>query len=217
MPITLAYTETDAALAERIAADLSDIRTKGERDVLIVLISPTAAADADVLRQIDAALSRGQTIVPVLAADTPLPTAIAGLTPADFRGGAYPLQQLRQRLLDQHEAEPNLRKRNRRAGLVVGLIALAMFGVGLYGVGVLGIRAPREEFDAVETQRMNQRNTLIAPTLEPLIPVGQFAISQFHLTVTAVPTRLREYLVQTVTATSQGTFIPSLTPRPTEE
>jgi len=63
---------------------------------------------------------------------------------------------------------------------------------------------------------MDQRNTLIAPTLEPLIPVGQFAISQFDLTVTAVPTRLREYLIGTVTATAQGTFIPSPTPRPTE-
>ncbi|NOG52390.1 MAG: hypothetical protein HND48_25345 [Chloroflexi bacterium] len=62
----------------------------------------------------------------------------------------------------------------------MALIAVAVFAVGLYGVGVLGIHAPQDEFDAIETQRVNQRNTLIAPTLEPLIPVGQFAVSQFE-------------------------------------
>ena len=120
-------------------------------------------------------------------------------------------------MLGLNAAAPDLKKRNQRAGLVVGLIALFIFGVGLYAVGVLGIHAPQEEFEEVETARMDQRNTLIAPTLEPLIPVGQFAISQFEITVTHVPTRLREYLIQTVTATAQGTFIPTLTPRPTEE
>ncbi len=217
MPITLAHSDADAALAKRLASDLSAVRLKKDETVLVALISPASVGDADVLRQIDAAQAQHQIIVPVLAQDAALPQKIAHLRPVDFRGGAYPFESLKDRVMGLNAAAPDLKKRNQRAGLVVGLIALFIFGVGLYAVGVLGIHAPQEEFDMVETARMDQRNTLIAPTLEPLIPVGQFAISQFEITVTYVPTRLREYLVQTVTATAQGTFIPTLTPRPTEE
>lgn len=217
MPVTLAYADADAALAKRLAGDLSTVRLKKDETVLVALISPSGATDADVLRQIDAAQAQHQIIVPVLAQDSALPAKIATLKPVDFRGGAYPFETLKDRVLGLNATAPDLKKRNQRAGLVVGLIALFIFGVGLYSVGVLGIHAPQEEFDEVETARMDQRNTLIAPTLEPLIPVGQFAMSQFEITVTYVPTRLREYLVQTVTATAQGTFIPTLTPRPTEE
>lgn len=117
---------------------------------------------------------------------------------------------------ERAKVDPALVASNRRAATIIGLVAFLIFLIGLYAVGVLGIHAPQEEFEEVETARMDQRNTLIAPTLEPLIPVGQFAISQFEITVTYVPTRLREYLVQTVTATSQGTYIPTLTPRPTQ-
>jgi hypothetical protein len=217
MPITLAYADADAALARRLANDLSAVRLKKDETVLVALISPAGVSDADVLRQIDMAAAQRQTIVPVLAQDAALPPQIAHLRTIDFRGGTYPIEALKNRVMGLNAAAPDLKKRNQRAGLVIGLIALFIFGVGLYSVGVLGIHAPQEEFDEVETARMDQRNTLIAPTLEPLIPVGQFAISQFEITVTYVPTRLREYLVQTVTATAQGTFIPTLTPRPTEE
>lgn len=217
MPITLAYSDTEAALAKRVADELATVRLKKDETVLVALISPSAVNDADVLRQIDAAIDQEQTIVPVLVQDASLPSKIAHLRPVDFRGGALPFESLKDRVLGLNAAAPDLKKRNQRAGLVVGLIALFVFGVGLYAVGVLGIHAPQEEFQEVETARMDQRNTLIAPTLEPLIPVGQFAISQFEITVTYVPTRLREYLIQTVTATAQGTFIPTLTPRPTEE
>jgi hypothetical protein len=217
MPITLAYADADSVLAKRLADDLSAVRLKKDETVLVALISPSAVNDADVLRQIDTANSQGQTIVPVFVQDAALPSEIAHLKTIDFRGGAYPFESLKDRVMGLNAAAPDLKKRNQRAGLVVALIALFIFGVGLYAVGVLGIHAPQEEFEEVETARMDQRNTLIAPTLEPLIPVGQFAISQFEITVTHVPTRLRAYLIQTVTATAQGTFIPTLTPRPTEE
>jgi hypothetical protein len=216
MPITLAYAEPDSEIARRIAADLSNVRLKQGENVLIAVISPAAVANPDVLRQIETAAGQYQLVLPVLVDDAPLPPQIT--RPAlDFRGSTYPIDELKRQVLGESASSPILRRRNMRAGLVIAIAALVMFGVGLYGIGVLGIRAPQDEFDAVETQRVQQRNTLIAPTLEPLIPVGQFAISQFELTVTAVPTRLREYLIQTVTATAQGTFIPSLTPRPTEE
>lgn len=215
MPITLAHADADTALARRIAADLADVRLKQGDNILVAVISASAVADADVLRQIDSAVRQYQLVLPVLAGDALLPSQITQ-PPLDFRGSNYPIDELKRRVLGVSASSPTLRRRNRRAGLVAALAALVMFAVGLYGVGVLGIRAPQDEFDAVETQRVQQRNTLIAPTIEPLIPVGQFAISQFDLTVTAVPTRLREFLIGTVTATSQGTFVPSPTPRPTD-
>ncbi len=216
MPITLAYNDADSALAQRLAKDLANVSLRGEAPLLLVLISPASAADNEVKAQIEAAAESELTTVPILAADAPIPHALTWMKAADFRNGTYPFDALK-KTLDKLSARPaSLQKLNRRNGLVVGGVALLIFAIGLYGVGVLGIHAPQDEFDAVETARMDQRNTLIAPTLEPLIPVGQFAISQFDLTVTAVPTRLREYLIGTVTATAQGTFIPSPTARPTE-
>lgn len=217
MPITLAYADADAALARRLAADLSTVHLKKGDTVLIAVLSPAAINDADVLRQIDEADMQRNIIIPLLAQETALPPKIAHLSTIDFRNGAYPFEVLKDRAMGLDANAPDLKKRNRRAGIVVSLLALFIFAVGIYGVGVLGIHAPQDEFEVVETARMNQRNTLIAPTLQPLIPVGQFAISQFELTVTNVPTRLREYLIQTVTATAQGTFIPTLTPRATQE
>lgn len=216
MPITLAYNEADSALAQRLAKDLANVSLRGEAPLLLVLISPASAADSEVKAQIEAASESELTTVAVLVADAPIPRELTGMKPADFRNGAYPFDALK-RTLDTLSARPvSIRRQNRRNGIVVSIVAVAIFLIGLYGVGVLGIHAPQDEFDAVETARMDQRNTLIAPTLEPLIPVGQFAISQFDLTVTAVPTRLREYLIGTVTATAQGTFIPSPTARPTQ-
>ena len=216
MPITLAYNDADSALAQRLAKDLANVSLKGEAPLLLVLVSPASTADSEVKAQIEAAANSETTAVAVLVADAPIPPALTGMKPADFRNGAYPFDALKKTLNTLSARPASLQKLNRRNGIVVGGVALLIFAIGLYGVGVLGIHAPQDEFDAVETARMDQRNTLIAPTLEPLVPVGQFAISQFDLTVTAVPTRLREYLIGTVTATAQGTFIPSPTPRPTE-
>lgn len=215
MPFIIAYNEADAALARRIETDLAQTAPAHPVSSVIAILSPSALADADVQRQIDAALQddTGQLFV-VLAQDTDIPSKLGHIKPLDFRGDSYPIEELRRGLFTRSAA---LDRSNRIIGLIVSAVAFSIFLIGLYGVGVLGIHAPQEEFEEVETARMDQRNTLIAPTLEPLIPVGQFAISQFELTVTYVPTRLREYLVQTVTATAQGTFIPTLTPRPTRE
>lgn len=224
MPVNLAFHDTDAALAKKLTDDLSAAKIKGPGTVLIALISRASVDDPDVLRQIDEAADLRQHVIPLRLDDAPLPRVIDHLDALDLRGGAYPFDQIKARVaqltasnaprpLTTHTA--SLRRSNRRAAIVMSIVVVAIFAIGLYGVGVLGIRAPQDEFDAVETARMNQRNTLIAPTLEPLIPVGQFAISQFELTVTAVPTRLREFLIGTVTATSQGTYIPSPTPRVT--
>ncbi|GIK27838.1 MAG: toll/interleukin-1 receptor domain-containing protein [Chloroflexi bacterium] len=224
MPVNLAFHDTDAVLAEKLAADLSAAKISGPGTVLVALISTASAGNPDVLRQIDEAADSGQHVIPLRLDDTPLPRVINHLDALDLRDGAYPFDAIKKRVteltapnaprpLTTHTA--SLRQSNRRAAIVVALIAVAVFAVGLYGVGVLGIHAPQDEFDAIETQRVNQRNTLIAPTLEPLIPVGQFAVSQFELTVSAVPTRLREFLIGTVTATAQGTYIPSPTPRAT--
>ena len=98
MPITLAYSDADAALAKRVADELSTVRLKKDETVLVALISPSAVNDADVLRQIDAAIHQEQTIVPVLVQDAPLPPKIAHLRSVDFRGGASPFEAERPRV-----------------------------------------------------------------------------------------------------------------------
>lgn len=216
MPLTLAYTDADSALAKRIADQLTAVQTRGDAPVLIALISDASVGDADVIRQIDDAVQQDRAVIPVLVTQTPLPKSLLGLKPLDFTNGAYPFEALRRQVDELSLRPPTVRERNRRNGIVIGAVVTVIFLIGIYAVGVLGLHAPQDEFDGVETARVEQRNTLIAPTLGSLVPVGQFEISQFELTVTAAPTRLREYLVGTVTATSLGTFVPSLTPRPTQ-
>jgi hypothetical protein len=204
----------DRALAQRLLTDLTKhghvSGTGGAGDTpLLLILSPSGLEDTGVQAALITALDARRHIVPVLAAPVTLPHWIDHLTPLDFNGGAYPLNALLAEIARVTAPgagapitvlTPSVRRANRRAGLVVTAFAVVIFVAALYMVGVLGLRRPADEYDEIETQRVEQRNTIIGPTLEAFLPRSTAEALDFPATVEALPTRLRPFIASTATA-----------------
>jgi hypothetical protein len=221
MPITIAHAEADKKLAAQLSKDLSSMEGVGPRQALVVLLSPAGIADADVLAQITRAAEARQHIIPLMVTECREPRIIDHLPPLDFRSGKYPLEAFKAEVTRLTAANapqtvtthtPSIQRANRRAAYALAVPVIIVFVAALIMIGVFGLSAPSEEFDIAETERVDMRNTLIAPTLEALLPQDSAQAAGFASTVEAVSTRLRPFLSGTATATAQGTFIPSVTP-----
>lgn len=211
----LLYAPGDADFARRLRDALTergytvaDGVQSGDATLALLVQTPAAFASSDVMAAVYAALDEQQHIIPVTRTNAPLPKLIAHLTPIDFTG-ALAMDELTARidylLAPGHPAPlvlltPSRRRRNRKAGWIFTIVALIIFAAGVYMVGVLGLRAPNEEFEAVETARVDQRNTIIAPTLDAFLPRSTEDAANFQPTVDAMPTRLRPFLEATATA-----------------
>lgn len=221
MPTNLIYSEQDAALANRIEADLQSI--DGADHVLVVVLSPEAYQDPRVSTAVDAAANSSRRIVPVLATPVALPHLIDHLTPLDFSEG-YSADALRERIALESAAVDRLplkvlsssaRRSNMRTGLLLALLALVIFAIGIYGVGVLGIQMPRDEYDAVDTEAAATINAEIAPELEAyanLLPRDDESATHYPATLQMIPTRLRPFAAATATALAPGAA--AVTPTP---
>jgi hypothetical protein len=196
---TIIYHPSDSALADRIQADVAHLAGGG--GVSIVIVSPQATADPVVQAAIVEAVERRQRIVPVLAKAGPLPELIEHLAAVDF-SESYDFERLAASLsavtsgLHMKVRTPQTIAANRRAGLVVAVLAILMFVAALYGVGVLGIQAPAAEFAAVETDVVATRNAYI----DAALPHTTDEAANFQATVDAAATALRPLLVATATA-----------------
>ena len=184
----------DAAQAQRLQRQLPQT----ELPVTLVWLSAAAAEDAGVLAELERALDAGRRILPLLPEGGRLPALIEHLEPLapdDSEG-------LAQRLAADEGAlplrvhTPALRSANRRAALVVLVFVVLMFLAALYGVGVMGLQAPREEYDAVETQVVATRNAFI----EEALPRSTADAADFAVTAEVAATALRPLLVATATA-----------------
>ncbi len=197
----ITFHPTDAALAERIRADLAIRALAGYPNTSVFIFSQHTAADTDVQRALVEAVERHQRIIPVLAQRVPLPRLIEHLEPVDF-SQSYDFQKLADQLtsvtrgLQMKVLTPQTAVRNRQAGLVVAVAAIVMFLVGLYGVGVLGIQAPAEEYDAVETEIIETRNAYI----DAALPRSTEDAANFQATLEGAAPTLRPLLSATATA-----------------
>lgn len=198
----IAFSEADAALAQRIQRDAQALEAAG---ALVVIVSAATAGDGAVRQRIEAARDRGETVVPVLAGQAALPRLIEHIAPVDFSQG-YDFTALAERLqapaapLQMKVLTPAARATNRRAAVLFVLLALFMFGVGLYMVGVLGLQAPAEEYNAVETEIILTRNSFI----EAALPHSTEDALNFAATAAAAPPTLRPLLVATATAAANA-------------
>ena len=111
--------------------------------------------------------------------------------------------------------EQQMRRRNLNSAIFISIPMLLTFFIAIYLIGFRNVQMPLSEYDDIETARVQQRNTLIAPTLEYMLPKNAQDAANFDATVTAAPTRLRPFLIGTATATAQGTYLVTETPRPT--
>ncbi|MCC6616938.1 MAG: hypothetical protein IT320_25935 [Anaerolineae bacterium] len=215
--ISLLATAQDAAVESDLRSELTahgyDIRqaAPSQEDILVVVLSRAALQDAAVQSAIDTALDRGQHIIPTLAEPVRLPKLIDHLTPVDL-SAANATEQLYAQIgaalspdarLPLRVRTPSVQRSNRRSGLIVGVLALAMFLIGLYAVAVLNIEAPVEEYNQVNTEAAATRDIIIGPTLESylqFLPGSVEEAEQYPATLEAIPTRLRPFAALTATA-----------------
>lgn len=196
---TIVFNPTDAALAERIQTDLA--QSSGHENTSVFVLSPQAIADPDVQAAVAEAIDQHRHIVPVLAKRTPLPRLIEHLEPVDFTG-SYDFDRLNAWLsvpadeLQMKVHTPKTVTGNRRVGLIVAFFAIVMFLAGLYGVGVLGLQAPADEYNAVETEIIETRNAYI----DAALPRSTEDALNFQATVDGAAPTLRPMLVATATA-----------------
>jgi hypothetical protein len=223
MKLTLIYNPVDASTGVQLKQDLeqagytvSDQVQAGADTVLLVLLSSTAVDEKKLVQ----ALDNHQHIIPILTAPVSLPRLIDNLPPLDFTQGKYPLLELLTRITALNDPAaprpltvltPTKRKSNRNAALVILIPILMMFISGIILIGGGVVKYPQKEYDLKETQRVEQRNAIIQPTLDLLLPRTTQDALAFDSTIQAVPTRLQPFLAETATSFIVG----SATPAPT--
>ncbi len=225
--ITLIHAPGDATLAERLSDDLAAAgyevsRTvqPGTQPITVFIISPHSSYDSGAQRQLELALDANQYIIPIIAAPAPAPKLIDNLPRLDFSENNYPFDELNTRLqsLSAPDAPrpmttltPSRRRANQQTAVVLLALVAVMFVAGVYLVGGGIVQFPEAEYDIQETARVDQRNTVIAPTIDPLLPRTTADAEAFPLTVTAAPTRLQEFMAETATSYVVGTKTPEPT------
>ena len=214
--LKFAYSPADAALAARLQSDLRSGHTLVEGttatgyQLLVLVLSNAGLSDAAVVDAMDDALDSSIHLIPVLAEPVALPRLINHLTPADFSNGAYPIQDLRDAIayLTGPDAPrvirvltPRRRKKNRNVGLIVFAVAFVMFMAGVIGV-MLGLQAPAEEYNAVDTEVAQTRDAIIGPTLDALsrfLPRSTDEAGVFEATLQRMPTVHQPFIAATAT------------------
>jgi hypothetical protein len=201
----IVFNEADAALAERLRRDAGAHPALAASSAVVVIVSAAALADATVRRRIETARDRGEALVPLLAEPVALPRLIEHIAPVDFTEG-YDIAALAERLqipagaLQMKVLTPAARAANRRAAVIFAVLALIMFALGLYGVGVLGLQAPAQEYNEVETEIILTRDGYI----EAALPRSTEDALNFPATVEAARPTLRPLLIATATAVAGG-------------
>ena len=215
--LKLISSSSDQAVAQRI---LEDFRRRATRSAAkprcmvtwrILLLSSAALADAALQAALVKALDLSLHIVPVMTQRVTLPKLIDHLDVVDFSDG-YDFDVLRKQVDFEMSADaprpvrvltPKVKRSNRTAGIVLGLIAFGMFAVGLYGVGVLHIQAPIREFNDQATMEAATVMKLVEPvmaTYQLYFPLNAAEASAYPATLQAIPTVYRPLVAATATA-----------------
>jgi len=215
--LKIIHTSSDAAVAQHISDDFTKAGYEvgsgaSERgDVAIVLLSPEAIVDQALQNAIIRALDLSLHIIPVEAQPAPPPLLIAHLGAVDF-SDSYDFASLKTWVDSELAPDaaaplrvltPTVRRSNRGAGVILGLLVLIMFMVGLYAVGVLHIQAPIQEFNGVDTMAALTRDIIAAPQLQiysQFLPLSTDAAAHYDATLRAVPSPYRPLMAGTATA-----------------
>jgi hypothetical protein len=196
--IHITYSREEERLAERIRDDLAHSVSSTE-PVLIVIVSHASLADQHVQAEIAMARAERLRILPIRTDSVALPENLMDLRPLDFRGG-YDRERLLERLAPATMQSDDLRRANRRALIVIGGIALLMFGIALIAIVSGTIAFPVAEYNEEATFQAEWVNGLIRETLENGQPRTTEAALHFPATHEAAPTRLYLYIRETATA-----------------
>lgn len=185
-------------LAQAIRNELAAVPPPPQ-PLLIVLVSAQSNSDPAVQSEIRRAQEQQQRIIPILAENVALPPGLAGAKPLNFAGGYQP-QMLLKRLSQAAMTREDIQKANRRALLVIGLIALLMFVLSMAAMSAGLIAFPVAEYNEEATFQAQWINGMIVETLEFVQPRSTADAVGFDATLQAAPTRLYLYIRETATA-----------------
>lgn len=233
--ISILHAPTEAALAERIRDDLRaegrytviDRVQPGANAIVIALLSPAALNDPAFMDGLYEALDASQWVLPVRAQPVDVPHEIDHLPVVDVTDG-YDYAVLRGQINTIEESPgrypvrvrtPKVRRSNRRTGIVLAALVLAMFVFSTWAIIMFDIEAPREEFEAEDTALAQTRDVLITETMAYLStfqPRSTEAAEAFPATVDAVSTRVQPFFAGTATAIHDELARFNATPTPAE-
>lgn len=198
--IRITFTDEQTALAERIRDDLSET-IPAAQPLLIVLVSAASNADSVVQAELARALERGERVLPILA-EGAAPPPLENHPALDF-SRAYSRKRLLAAAARSTTSRADLRRDNRRALLVIGLLAALIFGVAIATMvgGIVGF--PVAEYNEEATFQAQWIDGLIGETLEAVQPRTTADARNFATTHEAAPTRLYFYIRGTATALAE--------------
>ena len=198
--IRITYSTEQRRLAEQIRDDLAN---KAAPPVLLVLVSSQSNSDPAVQAEIRQARQKRIHIIPILAENAALPELLDGCKALDFVGG-YSRERLWRRLSQATVAPADVRQANRRALMVIGSIALLMFGLAIIGLISGQVAFPVDEYNEEATFQAQWIHGMIGETLTFAQPRSTDDAIHFEATLQAAPTRLLLYIRETATAISNG-------------
>ena len=198
--IRITYSTEQRRLAEQIRDDLAN---KAAPPVLLVLVSSQSNSDPAVQAEIRQARQKRIHIIPILAENAALPELLDGCKALDFAGG-YSRERLWRRLSQATVAPADVRQANRRALMVIGSIALLMFGLAIIGLISGQVAFPVDEYNEEATFQAQWIHGMIGETLIFAQPRSTDDAIHFEATLQAAPTRLLLYIRETATAISNG-------------
>ena len=196
--IRIAYSPDQQTLAEQIRDDL----TRGirpARPVLLALVSAQSNRDPAVQAEIRQAQRKGIGVIPILAENIALPEPLAGCHALNFAAG-YSRERLWRRLSQATMTSADVRQANRRALMLIGGLALLMFGLAIVSLMSGRVAFPVEEYNEEATFQAQWIHGMIGETLAFVQPRSAQDALHFEATLQAAPTRLLLYIRETATA-----------------
>ena len=194
--IRITYSTAQRRLAERIRDDLAN---QAAPPVLLVLVSPQSNSDPAVQAEIRRARQKRIHIIPILAEHAALPESLDGCKALNFAAG-YSRERLWRRLSPAAMTSADVRQANRRALMVIGGIALLMFGLAIIGLMSGQVAFPVDEYNEEATFQAQWIHGMIGETLAFAQPRSADDAIHFEATLQAAPTRLLLYIRETATA-----------------
>jgi hypothetical protein len=207
---TIAYSDTDEAVARKLAGALADadvalgeIETGG---MLLAVVSPLAVKDPDFNNTIARAVAIGADVVLLETTPTDLPEPLKDFTRISMDGNLS-IEQLLSIAADKRQDGLSLTARNLRQGVGIGLGLLALFGFYTWAIVVFDIEAPAEEFERAYTRSAATVNAFA----QPFIPQSTEQAEAFEITLQSrqISDELATVVVGTATqAAADGGFTP---------
>lgn len=196
--IRITYTDEQTALAERIRDDLAR-SIPAAQPLLIVLVSAASNADPVVQQELASALAARERIIPILTDRAEAPPPLQNRKALDFSRG-YSRKRLLEAVAGAATPRVELRRANRRALAVIGMLAALMFGLAIASMAGGIVAFPVAEYNEEATFQAQWIDGLIRETLEAVQPRSTADAANFAATHEAAPTRLFYYIRETATA-----------------